>query len=100
MHIKKDECNKSRNTREFTKDINKRNHEAILVSVFSRWEGGRKKENINRRGDENKNHIKPEERITELTREERFEKGKKMETYEGRGFSGAGEALSRKIDER
>lgn len=60
----------------------------------------KKKECINRRGDENKNHIKPEERITELTREERFERGKKMETYESRGFSGAGEALSRKIDER
>lgn len=82
MHIKrKYRCQTKITIHENSKDINKPrsdfDRKRIVVFV---WVKREKKEYINRRGDENKNHIKPEERITELTREERFERGKKMET--------------------
>lgn len=85
MYIKREyRCQTKVTIHENSKDINKRSdfdRKRIVVFV---WVKREKKEYINRRGDENKNHIKPEERITELTREERFERGKKMETYESR----------------
>lgn len=86
MHIKREyRCQTKVTIHENSKDINKPRSDfgrkRIVVFV---WVKREKKEYINRRGDENKNHIKPEERITELTREERFERGKKMETYESR----------------